>query len=659
MPTGDHLTHYRRLELYLTECIRLELVRHAWSAAKFSVHAIGTLKTFDDASACFRDEIRAPVLRQLSTATGYSSFYNDFPSALAKGQLAPKVTEYECKGALVTRILLELEGKFMMNDTLKRLKKERNWILSERLREENSVPADLWKKQDFAENFSVARPHVLDEFARLLAEHEDASDDEQRSDLYCIRRRDLDLCLKALGGRVMQRERENYHSYSSYYESLLHNIRQLLGTREQEIDSLRSQLHEHQFNLDVESQLLTLSAYFDLIAELVHVRSERSQLQITKRLHLDKEVLRMRTRFQSTNEQLLSTNLVLRQRFEQFREQLYHDTISIVKAIRSEVYALAQTKLTHDATSIDEQQQTEQNKLIDKLQDELHRYNEQQAADRLEREERSRREHVELEKNLEALQYELDQCQKRFVYHTRKQTEEIQTLKSTNNYLRKRIVFNEGQYRKLVEADAKLETKANVERHDDLRQALSEKSIIETKLRCIQEKTEQLTLKDLELERKTSEYERVNQAMRVTQTYVKRDLAQTKKKLESERSLKYDAFQQVETLRTNLNELEQIVVDDSLVTELPSSRSMTPYQLLVARNRPMTSNPLLSRDRPRLSTARLRSQSSLPGHRRLQTASVHFEKITPLTEELLSNLGASSSASLSSMQMLRVKSAKI
>ena len=652
MPTGDHLTHYRRLELYLTECIRLELVQHAWSAAKFSVHTIGTLKTFDDASARFRDEIRAPVLRQLSAAIGYSSFYNDFPSALAKGQLAPKVTEYECKRALVTRILLELEGKFMMNDTLKRLKKERNWILSERLREENSLPTDLWKKQDFAENFSVARPHVLDEFARLLAEHEA----EPRPDLYCIRRTDLDHCLKELGGRVMQRERENYHSYSSYYESLLHNIRQLLGTREQEIDSLRSQLHEHHFNLDVESQLLTLSAYFDLIGELVHVRSERDQLQINKRLQLDKEVLRIRNRFQSTNEQLLSTNLVLRQRFEQFREQLYHDTISIVKAIRSEVYAMAQTKLTYDATSIDEQQQTEQNTLIDRLQDELHRHNEQQAADRLEREERGRREHVEMEKNLEALQYQLDQCQKRFVYHTRKQTEEIQTLKSTNNYLRKRIVFNEGQYRKLVEAEAKSETKANVERHDDLRQALSEKSIIETKLRCIQEKTQQLTLKDLELERKTSEYERVNQAMRVTQTYVKRDLAQTKKKLESERSLKYDAFQQVESLRTNLNELEQIVVNDSLVTELPSSRSMTPYQLLVSRNRPMTSNPLLSRDRQRLSTARLRSQTS---HRRAQTANVHFEKITPLTEELLSNLGASSSASVSSMQMLRVKSAKI
>ena len=104
------------------ESIRLEIVRYAWSTTKLNVVAINTLKSFDDASASFRDEIRSPVLRQLSTAVGYSSFYNDFPTALANGQLAPNVTDYECKRALVMRILIELEGKFMMNETLKRFK---------------------------------------------------------------------------------------------------------------------------------------------------------------------------------------------------------------------------------------------------------------------------------------------------------------------------------------------------------------------------------------------------------------------------------------------------------------------------------------------------------------------------------------------------------
>ena len=170
--TGECLSKYIRLEIYLTECIRLNIVREAWSTTKLNVHSIDTVKKFVDAFDCFRDEIRSPGLRQLSTAVGYSAFYNDFPLALINGQLAPNVTEYECKLALTMRILIELEGKFMMNDTLKRLKRERTLVLSERLREESSLPTDLWKKQQFTENFSVLRQHILDDLATLLTNHE-------------------------------------------------------------------------------------------------------------------------------------------------------------------------------------------------------------------------------------------------------------------------------------------------------------------------------------------------------------------------------------------------------------------------------------------------------------------------------------------------------
>ena len=130
------------------------------------------MKTFDDAFVSYRDEIRSPILRQLSIATGHSNFYNDFPVALLNGQLSPNVTEYELKHALIIRLLIELEGKFMMSDTLKVLKRERTLVLSERLREESGVPTDLWKKQQFSEVFSVVRSHILDEFTKMLSEYE-------------------------------------------------------------------------------------------------------------------------------------------------------------------------------------------------------------------------------------------------------------------------------------------------------------------------------------------------------------------------------------------------------------------------------------------------------------------------------------------------------
>jgi hypothetical protein len=477
-----------------------------------------------------------------------------------------------------------------------------------------------------------------------------------------------------MGTRIMKRERDNYTNYSFYYENLLLNARQLIGLRENELKATRFQLREQQFSVELESQLLTLSSYFDLITELIRLRSLNAQLQLDKRLRFDTELSQIRDHFQSINEQLLKTNLLLRTRFEQYREQLYNSTITIIKDIRSEIYKMAHAKLASDAKSIIDQQQVEQTKLIQNLQDELHENQETQINKSYENERQWRKEQVELEKTVETLQYELDHYQKRYVYKTTKQVEEIQTLKKANNYLRKRITSNETRFKKLVESENKSENKANLDRNDDLRQALTQKQLIETKLRCMQEKTDQLTIKDLELERKTTEYERENQTMRLTQTYVKRDLVQTKKKLEQERSLKIDAFQQVETLRTNLNEIEeeieQIALNDGTNSflsasiapppsrTLASSRAITPYQILLTRNRPMTSSSTFQRDRQRFTNSRLRCYSTTPTYKRAQTANVHIEKITPLTEELLSNIGASTPPATASVRMLRIKSAK-
>jgi hypothetical protein len=493
------------------------------------------------------------------------------------------------------------------------------------------------------------------------------------SDFYCIRRHDLEICLKEIGNRIMQRERENYTNYSFYYENILHNTRQVIGLRESEIKSLRSQLQDQQFSLELESQLLTLSSYFELITELIRLRSLNAQLQLDKQLRFDKELNQIRERFQAINEQLLNTNLLLRSRFEQYREQLYNSTITIIKEIRSEIYQMARAKLTSDARSITDHQQMEQTKLIHSLQNEIHQNQEKQSNETYQRERAWRKEQVELEKTIAHLQYELDHYQKRYVYKTTKQIEEIQILKKSNNYLRKRITTNETHYKKMFETESKSENKANLERDDDLRQAINQKQIIETRLRWMQEQKEQLVLKDHELEKKTNEFERQNQAMRLTQTYVKRDLVQTRKKLEQERSIKIDAFHQVESLRTNLNEieeeLEQIVLNDGANNfasasmapppsrAIGSSRATTPYQILLTRNRPMTSTAPYQRDKQRFTNSRLRCYSTTPT-RRIQTANVHIEKITPLTEEILSSLGASTPPATSSVKMLRIKSAK-
>ncbi|CAF1363880.1 unnamed protein product, partial [Adineta ricciae] len=698
-PRSESLTNYLHLELYIIECIRLELVRYAWCTAKLNVAAINTVKTFEDAFVCYRDEIRSPILRQLSIATGYNNFYNDFPVALVNGQLPPHVTEYEYKHALVIRLLIELEGKFMMTDTLKVLKRERTIVLSERLREESGIPTDLWKKQQFTETFSVLRSNVLDELARKLCEYEckdeqsvpnspstvDHSKDGESTvvssnssrptttDIFCIRRSDLEQCLEEIGQRLMQRERENYTNYSTYYENILYNVRQAMATRDNELKSLRAQLQDQQYTMEIDSQLLSLSAYFDLITELSRLRYANDQFQIDKQLRFDQELIRIREDFQTRMHGLLDVNVQLRNEINKYRENLFYSTIAIIKEIRRETHELARTKLATSAKMIADELTANHTNLIEDLHDQ-HNQDQERQRDRLEKaEEEYRRREAELEKEVARLEYELHQHQKRYVSKTSKQVEEIQALKKANNYLRRRITINEGQYKKLIESESKTENKANIERISDLRQALNQNQIIETKLRWVQEQSNQLVMKDHELEKKTSEYERENHAMKLAQAYVKRDLVQTKKKLEQERSLKIDAFHQVETLRTNLNEIEeefeQALLSDgtnnllssSMITQnsrsMASARPVTPYQILLTRNRPMTSNSMYLRDRQHLTGTRSRLQTS-SSMKRPQTANVHIEKITPLTEKLFANLGVTTPPASSSIKMLRIKSAK-
>jgi hypothetical protein len=471
----------------------------------------------------------------------------------------------------------------------------------------------------------------------------------------------------------MQQERENYTNYSTYYENLLYNIRQLMISRENDLKSLRSQVQDQQYTIEVESQLLALTTYFDLITELIRLRSLNAQSQIDKQLRFDKKLDQIRVNFQSNNEKLLGINLELRSEFEKYREQLYYSTAALIKQERSDMYKKIREKLGSDAKAIIDEQHTKQVELIQILQDQIQQNQEKYSREAYENERDYRKKQVESEQTIAGLQYELNHHQKRYVYKTTKLVEEIQALKKANNYLRKRITINEGQYKKIFETESKSEDKANVERISGLRQALNQNQIIETKLRWMEQQSNELILKDHELEKKTSEYERENQEMRLAQAYVKRNLVQTKKKLEQERSLKIDAFHQVETLRTNLNEIEeefeQAILNDGTSNLLSpsfiqvpsrsmgSARPITPYQILLTRNRPMTSNSMYQRDKQRFTNSRLRGFSAT-SMKRPQTANVHIEKITPLTEELLANLGVSTQPATSSVKMLRIKSAK-
>ena len=113
-----------------------------------------------------------------------------------------------------------------------------------------------------------------------------------------------------MSGRSMQRNRDSYTNYSFHYESLLHNARQLPTLGENEIQSLRVQIQEQQFSIELESQLLILLSYFHIITELMRLGSLNNESEKDEQLNFDSELIKIREHFQPMNEQLLSMNFV-------------------------------------------------------------------------------------------------------------------------------------------------------------------------------------------------------------------------------------------------------------------------------------------------------------------------------------------------------------
>ncbi|CAF1624588.1 unnamed protein product, partial [Didymodactylos carnosus] len=283
--------------------------------------------------------------------------------------------------ALVARLLVEIE-KHMINDTIKRFKRERTLVIAERNREEANLPSDLWKKQNYTEGFNISRPHILDEFGKLITQYalndvftNSISDTNNLNDVKMDSQsivEESNMITFDDGNRIMQREHDNYINYSSYYESLLYHARQLLQTRENEIDSLKLQLTKQHYDNEIESQLLTLQSYYELVAEIIKLRSAHDQLLLEQRKKIHETTLKIRENYMKVNKQLLNTNLILRQKFEKYREHLYNSVVKIISQVKIDMYEMARTKLGKDGQSIIEQQHNEQTKLTNSLQNELY-----------------------------------------------------------------------------------------------------------------------------------------------------------------------------------------------------------------------------------------------------------------------------------------------
>ncbi|KAM7135424.1 LOW QUALITY PROTEIN: uncharacterized protein WM277_015343 [Molossus nigricans] len=124
--------------------------------------------------------------------------------------------------------LLENPESHMIQELLRKVNRE--ITLSEKSKEQRTLPTDLWKHV-MKENFSLIKPQIVENFMQRLMEN---YQDGRLEPLQITFRTDhREACLLSLGCDVMARERSSFESYSVCYEHLSEHVRQKLRQKEQ------------------------------------------------------------------------------------------------------------------------------------------------------------------------------------------------------------------------------------------------------------------------------------------------------------------------------------------------------------------------------------------------------------------------------------------
>lgn len=228
----DPIASCNLLKSFLVLWKQLEILKAEWGRLKLRTEDINTVPLYKEFCERYGTEILRPAMKAMARQMGIEKDFRE-PVTVIQHVLPPKgVSEIEMKVYQLQKLLESLEI-YMIHDVQKKIKQEMTLVISERARQESSLPTELWKHQVMQENFSVVRPQIVETFVQRLMENYEGSDTE-----VTFKKSHLQQCLTMLGCDIMARERSNFETYSMFYENILQHLHHLLYQKEQELHAV-------------------------------------------------------------------------------------------------------------------------------------------------------------------------------------------------------------------------------------------------------------------------------------------------------------------------------------------------------------------------------------------------------------------------------------
>uniref|UniRef100_A0A8C5KU15 Coiled-coil domain containing 162 n=1 Tax=Jaculus jaculus TaxID=51337 RepID=A0A8C5KU15_JACJA len=555
----DAAVSFALLRSFLVLWKQLEVLKQYWGQLKLGGQDISSGPLHRQFSELYEAEIFYPSMKSLARQMGKE---DEFEGLIISSQstLPPKgASEIEIKTQQLQKLLENLEIH-MIKEVLRNVNREMALVLSEKSKEECTLPTDLWKHRGMKENFSVVRPQIVEKFIQRLMESCQDGGPE-----VTFRKDHLEACLHSLGCDVMARERSNFETYSMCYEHVLQHARQKLHQKEQEAEMLR----KHQVPPeDHAGQVAELS--HDMLMEITALRARLTDLE-EENLSLKKQIRKeVQEEYEALVQALFMTCLHIKEQLDEHQLHLIQKVCELIGEVRAEgIASIKKLKKTRGSARPAEGGNKTPEQLWALEQDNSSRLASLVCKVRSLGRWQLAMQQARFQGQLSRAEKESIQSQKECLGIKLMAEQEVSLLRQQLLAVRQvlaRAQADNTRLRKQQETQAQLlrELEHRVTQESVTRQQLDviKTSRMEKLLEDVEQKGQQLQLL-------TEEAERASKLGQLQRKKLGRELRQMRSRLAQERSVKLDAFQRVEELQSQLN-----------YTEPPSVQMSSPGGLL-------------------------------------------------------------------------------
>uniref|UniRef100_F7A809 Uncharacterized protein n=1 Tax=Ciona intestinalis TaxID=7719 RepID=F7A809_CIOIN len=535
---------------------QLELLKLNWGKHKLHIEDINSPELFRDFSHIFRSEIMAPVFTTMARQMGHLDQYDDAASDDQPISNPPGAPELAVRARLVIKLLDVLECH-MISDVRHRIGRELTLVLAERSREETALPADLWRQSSggggaVRENFTVSRPHIVEDFIqRLMSEYESENGN------VIFKKDHLNHALSKLASSVMQstRERENYESYSAYYENLLRHHHHLLYMKELEMKAFKT---KNSTTSDGDFQLADHS--HELILEITALRAKITEMR-EQSMTMDQDIRDdVRKDYQDLVQNLFEACLQMKSRLAQCHLSIHDDVRGLISESREEAMrSLGKLKDQAASSTAEERLKTisakehqikemrhekyELNMLLSKLNT-LHHWKRSTTGGRY-------------KVTVEKLTHEVTKTRQDCLGKQLVGKEEADLLREELHSARQSLQASEVRLKKAYEQMEREKKVLKEKAYKDAQEERSRQQLEHARQRNLDRLVIELEEKDKRFKALATEVERNTRYDQSNQIKVQKSLKEMSAQLSIERNLKLNAFDQVDNLQAQIMDTER------------------------------------------------------------------------------------------------------